>query len=82
MVVLSTFFGGILRRRTVNKTFAIQSHQQFPAGHVFKMAAGLNPVPVSAQLPGNMGPPFVPVFVNHCLDDGQVFGGNFGVSDD
>ncbi len=75
-------FGGVLGRRIVNKTFAIQGQPKFPAGHVFKPAAGLNPVPMFAQLSGNMGPASAPVLSGHCLDDGQVFGGNFAVSDD
>jgi hypothetical protein len=29
-----------------------------------------------------MGSAPAPVLIDHCLDDGQVFGGNFAVSDD
>jgi len=35
-----------------------------------------------AQLPGNMGPALVPVLVDHCLNDWQILGGDFAVSDD
>jgi hypothetical protein len=66
----------------VDQAFSVQGQQQFPAGYVLKPAAGMIPVPVSAKLPGNMGPAPVPVFIDHCLDNGQIFCGNFAVSDD
>jgi hypothetical protein len=59
----------------------VQGKQQFPAGNVLEPADGLNPVPMFAQLSGNMGPASVPVFFDHCLDNGKIFGGNFAVSD-
>jgi hypothetical protein len=71
-----------LWRRIIDQAFSVQGKQQFPAGHVLETATGLNPVPVFAKLPGNMGPALVPVLIDHSLDDGQVLGGNFAVSDD
>jgi hypothetical protein len=71
-----------LWRRIIDQAFSVQGKQQFPAGHVLETAIGLNPVPVFAKLPGNMGSSPVLVLVNHCLDNGQIFGGNFAVSDD
>jgi hypothetical protein len=73
--------GSPFRRWVFDQAFSVQGQQQFPTGHVLEPAAGLNPVPIFAQLPGNMGPALVPVFIDHCLDDGQVLGGNFAVSD-
>jgi hypothetical protein len=74
--------GTAFLRWVFDQALSIESQQQFPAGHVLKPAAGLNPVPMFAKFLGNMGPAPVPVFIDHGLDDGQVFGGNFAVSDD
>jgi hypothetical protein len=78
----ANIFGGRLWRWIIDQTLSVQGKQQFPAGHVLEPAAGLNPVPMFAQLPGNMGPAPVPVFIYHGLDDGQILGRNFAVSDD
>jgi hypothetical protein len=51
-------------------------------GHVLEPAAGLSPVPMFAQFTGNMGPSPAPVFIDHSLDNRQVFGGDFAASDD
>lgn len=75
-------FGGKTARRIIDQAFSVQSQKQFPAGHVLEAAAGLNPVPMFAQFPGNMGSSPAPVFIDHGLDDGQILGGNFAVSDD
>jgi hypothetical protein len=75
-------FGGETTRRIIDQTLSVKRQKEFPAGHVLEPTAGLNPVPVSAKLPGNMGPAPVPVFIDHCLNNGQVIGGNFAVSDD
>jgi hypothetical protein len=69
-------------RRVFDQPFSVKGQQQFPASHVLDPAAGLNPVPVFAKFPGYLGPTFVPVLVNHGLDNGQIIGGNFAVSDD
>jgi hypothetical protein len=75
-------FVGILWRGIIDQAFSGQGQHQFPGGQALEPAAELNPVPMSAKFPGNVGPALVPVFVNHCLDNGQVFGGNFAVSVD
>lgn len=67
----------MLMQRVIEQTFSMQGQQHFPAGHIFEAAAGLNPVPLFAQFPGNMSPASVPVFMDQGLNKGQVFGGNF-----
>lgn len=74
-------FWGKTARRIIDKAFSMKREEKFPTGHVLESAAGLNPVPIFTQFPGNMGPAPVPVFTDHCLDDGQVLSGNFAVSD-
>jgi hypothetical protein len=73
-------FGSDPGRRIINQAFSVKGQKKLPAGHIFKAAAGLNPVPVFAQFPGNMSPAPVPVFIDQFLDNGQIFGGNFAVS--
>lgn len=51
---------------------AFQSDEYFAAGHVFGGAVGLEPCPVVAQDLGDALPSFVPVFINHPLNHGDV----------
>jgi hypothetical protein len=68
--------------RVIEQAFAVKSQQQFPADNVLESAAGLNPVPMFAQFPGNMGPALFAMFTDRRLDDERVIRGNFAVSDD
>jgi len=68
-------------RRIIQQAFSMQGQKEFSAGHVFESSIGLNPVPLFAQFHGNMGPASVPVFMNYGLNNVQVFGGDFAVSD-
>jgi hypothetical protein len=79
---LADVMGTAFCRWVFDQPFSVKGQKQFPAGHVLEPAAGLNPVPVFAKFPGYMGPTLVPVLVNHRLDNRQIFGGDFAVSDD
>ena len=74
-------FGSRLWRRVIDQAFAVKRQQQLSTGHVFERAAGLNPVPMFLQFSENMGPAPIPVLIDYCLNDGQVFGGYIAVSD-
>ncbi len=54
----------------ISHTF--QGEENFPAGHVFGGAVGLEPSPVMAQDIGDAFSSFGPVFIDHPLNHGDV----------
>ena len=46
----------------------MQSQEKFSAGHIFKPATGLNPVPFLTKDSWDMGSTFIPMFMNDSLD--------------
>jgi hypothetical protein len=55
-----------------DEAFAVQGQKDFPAGHVFETAAGLDPAPLAAQDPGDPGAPLSPVLFHHGLNLGDI----------
>lgn len=60
---------------------SFQGDQNFPAGHVLQSAVGLDPLPLLAELPGNVGAAAMPMFIDDVLDKGNIFAGNDAISD-
>ena len=59
-------------RRKANETLSFQAQQEFPAGHITKLAVGLHPVPMLAEHSRNIFAPPAPIGTNDGLDLGKI----------
>ena len=62
----------MLSRREIDKTFAMESYQNFPTSHILETTICLNPVPFIAEDFGDLSAAFVPMVVDSSLNQPKL----------